>query len=564
MLKKFVCLVLLIGLTVLCFTSFGCKRIAKSIEESKQFVYTLNEDGASYSVRSGNNYKYEKSDGKSLKIPSEYEDLPVTKISWGAFKNLGYVSVEIPKTVTVIGAEAFQECKQLKILEWHNGITEIGESAFRNCEFLQEIQIPESVEEIKTETFNGCKMLNFVILPNGLKKIDAHAFWFCESLESIELPNTVENIGFGAFANSAITYINQPDNLTSVGYKVFAETPYSDKYSGNIVDNRLMFGEFLIEDYNIGKKLVIPNGIKGLADMLYQNNSFESISIPESLQYLGSSTFRYANNPKEFIVNENNAKFTAVDGVLYNKDLTTLIKYPIAKEDESFSILQSVEKIGACAFENAKNLKQINFHDGVKVIGYNALTGLTELTCLEIPSTVEEFDFNYFTGCANLSRVTLPDCLTTIYSEMFAECYALESIVIPKEVVEIGDNAFMDCIALKSVSMGEKVRYIYDGAFRRCVSLESIVIPDSVIEINLVAFEDCSSLKTVTLGKEIKWITNLFYGCDTLERVILPTYEGWCYRKNPKADKVLLTDEFSTPEKVAQFLKTNSGWLSHD
>ena len=76
-----------------------------------------------------------------------------------------------------------------------------------------------------------------------------------------------------------------------------------------------------------------------IADMLYQNNPFESISIPESLQYLGSSTFRYANNPKEFIVNENNANFTAVDGVLYNKDLTTLIQYPIAKEDESFSII---------------------------------------------------------------------------------------------------------------------------------------------------------------------------------------------------------------------------------
>ena len=116
MLKRFIRLALLAIIALTCFSFFGCRRIEKFIQESKQFVFTLNDDGNSYSVRSGNKYKYENSDGKMLEIPKEHEDLPVTEISWGAFSNLGYVSVVIPKTVTVIGVGAFEECKQLKIV----------------------------------------------------------------------------------------------------------------------------------------------------------------------------------------------------------------------------------------------------------------------------------------------------------------------------------------------------------------------------------------------------------------------------------------------------------------
>ncbi len=564
MLKKVFILITLAIITLTCFNLVGCKSIERFIQENKQFVFTLNDDGESYWVRSGKKYKYENTDGKRLEIPSEYKDLPVTKIGWNAFDSLGYSSVVIPETVTAIMPSAFYECKQLKSVEWHNNITEIGAGAFGNCENLKEIQIPDKVENIQVGTFNGCKTLDSVILPNGLKKIETHAFWYCESLERIELPNTVEKIDFGAFANSKITYVNQPDNLTSVGYKIFAETPYADKNSGNVVENRLIFGDFLVEDYNTDKNLIIPNGVKGLADMLYQNNPFESITISESLQYLGSSTFRYANNPKQFIVDENNAYYATVDGVLYDKDLTTLIQYPIAKEDESFTILQSVDSVGACAFENAENLKQINFHDGVKEIGYYAITGLTGLTSLEIPNTVEKFESNYFMGCENLVSVTLPDCITDIESRMFMGCTSLKSIVIPDGVQHINYEAFYGCTSLKSVDFGSELMHIESGAFTGCESLEEIVLPEKVVEFYASAFIGCKNLKTITFtGDGVRMFLG-FNGCDSLEKIILPTYDGWVYRKNPKAEDNIITDEFSSPEKVAEFFKNNGGWLYHE
>ena len=68
-----------------------------------------------------------------------------------------------------------------------NGVTEIGEGAFRWCSSLQSIDIPNSVTAIGESAFHGCKSLQSIDIPNSVTAIGKYAFWGCTSLQSIHL-----------------------------------------------------------------------------------------------------------------------------------------------------------------------------------------------------------------------------------------------------------------------------------------------------------------------------------------------------------------------------------------
>ena len=117
--------------------------------ESKGLEYSLNADGASYSV-TGSGICFD----ADLVIPSEHKGLPVT-------------------------------C--------------IGESSFHGCDWLKSVIIPNSVKIIGEYAFDNCESLAKVVIPNSVTHIGDCAFFWCDSLKSIEIPNSVQSVGYGAF-----------------------------------------------------------------------------------------------------------------------------------------------------------------------------------------------------------------------------------------------------------------------------------------------------------------------------------------------------------------------------
>ena len=100
-----------------------------------------------------------------------------------------------------------------------NSLTEIGGSAFYDCESLSNIIIPNSITVIESLTFSGCKSLKTVVLPNKLVKICKFAFTSCETLDNVILPDTLTTIENSAFANcSSLNELIIPKKVTKLGH----------------------------------------------------------------------------------------------------------------------------------------------------------------------------------------------------------------------------------------------------------------------------------------------------------------------------------------------------------
>ena len=419
------------------------------------------------------------------------------------------------KKVTAISHEAFLWCQSLTSVTIPNSVTEIGDYAFGYCENLKNIIIPSSVENIGSYAFENCTRLTDITIPDSVIKIGKAAFGNCRNLTDIKIPNSVKVIGDYAFSNC--------ENL---------------------------------------KNVTIPNSVKEIGEGAFWNStSLTDITIPSSVTIIGFGAFNGCTNLQNLLVDDNNPKYSSVDGVLYNKDKTTLIQYPcanlntdytildnvVAIEDRAFenstnlvniTIPNSVKNIGGGAFERCTSIKNVTIPDGVENIGDGAFRRCTSLESVSIPNSVVSLGNNaekwvgigefggggptlgVFGGCRNLTSITLPSNLTTISAGLFSCCSKLKEITIPDKVTSINDFAFYDCL-LRSIKIPDSVISISGQAFLGC-SFKSLVIPDSVKNISSNTLNSTYKLKDLTIGGGIKKISyNDVRKCTSLEKLTL-------------------------------------------
>lgn len=115
------------------------------------------------------------------------------------------------------------------------------------------------------------------------------------------------------------------------------------------------------------KELNIPEGVTTLENNIFaESNGLTTINIPSTVTSIGDETFR--NCTGQFIVDEKNEDYSSLDGVLYNKDKTQLLRCLIDKAGE-FIIPETVKSISWLGFENCKNLTSITIPASVTNIG---------------------------------------------------------------------------------------------------------------------------------------------------------------------------------------------------
>ena len=286
----------------------------------------------------------------------------------------------------------------------YSNVSSVPWYSYRN--YIKSVNIGNSVTSIGGGAFSGCTSLTSVTIPNSVTNIGYSAFEYCSSLTSVTIPNSVTNIGYIAFKYcSSLTSVTIPTSVTSIDDEVFSNC-----------------------------------------------TSLTSVTIPDSVTSIGSLAFSNCRSLTNIKVDADNESYSCdTYGVLFNKNKTKLIRYPIGNTRTNYII----------------------------------------------PDSVTSVDDYAFCDCYRLTSVTIPDSVTNIGSGAFERCIRLTSVTIPDGVTGIGYCAFNYCISLTSVTIPDSVTSIGNYAFRDCISLTSVTIPDSVTSIGNYAFGGCPSLTDV-------------------------------------------------------------------
>ena len=289
----------------------------------------------------------------------------VTTIGYDAFLNCSaLISVSMP-AVTTIGNGCFFGCSSLTSVSIPASCTSIGSGAFVYCSALEEITVDEDnmyyssldgvLYDKNKETILCCPCNKVPIdMPTTVTAIGDYAFCENKSLASASMPS-VTTIGYAAFFNcSSLTLIEMPA-VTKIGSEAFSFCSALSSVSMPLVETLSNYA------FNTCRALT-------------------SVYIPASCTSIGLNPFAGCTVLKEIVVEESNPNYSSADGVLYDKDKTTLIGWPTA-EDE-IDIMPSVTTIGNYAFNYCEALTSVDIPDKVTMIGDGAFHGCSSLSSI--------------------------------------------------------------------------------------------------------------------------------------------------------------------------------------
>ncbi|MGN0569234.1 MAG: leucine-rich repeat domain-containing protein [Candidatus Fimenecus sp.] len=367
--------------------------------------------------------------------------------------------------------------------------------------------------------------------------IDDFVFEDCESLESVTIPDSVTSIGEDLFWGcTSLTTINvSADNTayTSVDGVLF---------------NKDMTDLIQYPIGNARTAYVIPNGVINITDyLLWGCTTLKNLTIPYSVTSIGENALWRCMSLESINVSGDNTAYSSVDGVLFNKDKTELLQYPVGSTRTAYSIPNGVTSISGYSFPECASIESITIPDSVTSIGELAFAACPSLKSVAMGGGLKTIGEYAFAWCKALTSVKIPYGVTTIDDSAFDSCTSLESITFPDSVTSIGQNAiwgtayyndetnwennvlYVDnhLIQAKYAISGDYV--IKDGvitiaysAFSNCESLESVTIPESAVTVGKLGFYKCTSLKNITIPDSVTTVDERAFGyCTSLEKAVI-------------------------------------------
>lgn len=377
--------------------------------------------------------------------------------------------------------------------------------------------ISKGITEIGWASFSGANKITGVEIPNSVTLIADKAFQYCKSLTSIKIPGSVKKIG-NYWDNVNGQVFNGCSNLKEV---IFEEG--IEEITGRAFDSCSK-----VEEWNL------PKSLKRIGQWAFSSIGVEEFNIPENVEniadgFIGSSKLIKIN------VNPNNKYFTSIDGVLFDKDVTKLLKFPNAKQEENYTVPGTVKTINSYAFQSCNKIVKLIIGDSVENINSNALSGCT-IDTVEIGSNVLNIADNAFTYATLIAinvksenqnyesqdgilfnkgktmlikyplakkdtEYTIPDTVETILQNSFYGNNYLKNISIPSSVKKIENYAFGRCENIEETTISEGVEIIGDRIFYCDHKIKQVTIPSTVTKLGAEAFRLMGGLTKITINK---------------------------------------------------------------
>lgn len=162
-------------------------------------------------------------------------------------------------------------------------------------------------------------------------------------------------------------------------------------------------------------KVTIPSSVVSISGNAFSNCSgLTHVTIPASVTFIDASSFNNCSGQISITVDAANPAYSSsADGVLFNKNKTSLVCCPDSKVG-NYAIPDSVTNIGEWAFLGCGNLTSVMIPDSVTSIAGAAFQDCVKLTNVVIPNSVTNMEEWAFHGCTGLTNVTLPAGMTSV------------------------------------------------------------------------------------------------------------------------------------------------------
>lgn len=517
-----------------------------------------------------------------IKIPSKINGKDVTAIADNAFYYCYIESIELPKTLRVIGDRAFLGVSGLEKIELPNKLERIGKNSFFSCVDLKRISIPSTLKEIGETAFYDCKSLeSFSVdnsndfysasdgilyskdgetlityplakknteftVPSDVKAIERYAFSGSEKLEKVTISASVRTLGEGCFDSChSLSEVILNNGLVSIEKRAFAECAVT---SIVIPDSVEKIGIAAFYNSPLLENVVVGKGAKSVSHSAFMGSAwFEN---QEGFITVGDGVLiGYNGTERDLIIPEGTK---VIECLGHNNEVTTLNLD--SNRVDSVKIPDSATKICADIFTYCTPPASLYIPAGVKEIEDGALAYFTGLEEIIIDEDNENFitDENGVIFNKDKTKLVLypkkntansydiPAGVTEIAAAAFSYCCNLTEVTVPEGVTIIGENAFNDCSELKTVTLPSSLQTLGDKAFASCSYLEEIELPVNLKTIGKETFYFCRELSSITLSSNVESIgEEAFSHCKNLKIINVDpanenfqSIEGVLYNKN--------------------------------
>ena len=440
------------------------------------------------------------------------------------------------------------------------------------------------VKKIGYRAFNGSRITS-VNIGEGVEEIEAEAFYVTGQLVKVLFPSTLKTIGVGAFYLSGVAEFNLPDGLLAIKRSALDSATLTALHipasvqeigdppartstaltaitvdSGNqnyTAQDGVLYTQDMktLVSYPRGKTgatFAIPSGVEELGRMAFYGvaaltgvtlpaglltigeecfliaTGITAIAIPASVQTINGIAFGTMPALTAITVETGNLNYTAQDGVLYTKDMKTLVQYPNGKSGATFTVPNGVETIEQGAFQENPGLTGVTLPAGLLHLKTRAFSGASKLQTIAIPASVQEVGGQALARCPLLTAITV-DSGNQNFTAQDGVLYTKDmktlvqypngktgtTFTVPAGVETIGPSAFYDS-KLTGVTLPEGLLAIESQAFQSA-GLTAASFPASLETIASSCYYGNLELTEITFSNPGKWtMDNPFANCPKL------------------------------------------------
>lgn len=291
--------------------------------------------------------------------------------------------------------------------------------------------------------------------------------------------------------------------VTTIGSWAFNAA--SDAVNMILPDTLTTIESFAFFDATKLETIVLPDSLEVIGSWVFYRSGLHSLCIPENVSAIGNWACCGMPNLPEINVAEENSYYCSVEGVLYDKNVKTLVAYPAGNTALDYSVCDGVTTIAPGAFGDVQNLQTLNIPASVNSITESTFELATALYYIHVDATNTTYcdiDGVLYTAdhktllaypIARTDLVyTIAPTTEVIAASAFAYCTALEEISFPETLLSINQYAFIGCSGLNEIKLPPSTTEIQRWAFQSCENLSSCQILYNVTTIGVDVFTNCA------------------------------------------------------------------------